>query len=256
MYSTGLEINIFSRSLQVSPSPSPSSTSFFANVYFARISLILYVLAHILHIYLRVHAYNFQYQRNFHRLNCRQATSGTRRTSTLRFSRWFEIHGRRGLNEILVSSLRRGEVRWRGEDRVSAQLSKDFQGSLEGDMSLEYPLENVSSIIPPAWWPSGCGERRSRAELKAKRELAGRETRFLAAGDPDRADSAAFFRTIDARQNFRPSLPSSLYFLPSSPFLVLPFFAMEGEKAARRAYVTLHLHNAAANCQCGRQLRK
>lgn len=158
--------------------------------------------------------------------------------------------------EILVSSLRSGEVRWRGEDRVSAQLSKDFQGSLEGDMSLEYPLENVSSIVPPAWWPSGCGERRSRAELKAKRELAGRETRFLAAGDPDRADSAAFFRTIDARQNFRPSLSSSLYFLPSSPFLVLPFFAMEGEKAARRAYVTLHLHNAAANCQCGRQLRK
>lgn len=97
---------------------------------------------------------------------------------------------------------------------------------------------------------------RSRAEPKAKRELAGRETRFLAAGDPDRADSAAFFRTIDARQNFRPSLSSSLYFLPSSPFLVLPFFAMEGEKAARRAYVTLHLHNAAANCQCGRQLRK
>lgn len=254
MYSAGLEINIFSRSLQVSP----SSTSFFANVYFARISLILYVLAHILHIYLRVHAYNFQYQRNFHRLNCRQATSGTRRTSTLRFFALVRDSRSPRLKrlEILVSSLRRGEVRWRGEDRVSAQLSKDFQGSLEGDMSLEYPLENVSSIVPPAWWPCGCGERRSRAELKAKGELAGRETRFLAAGDPDRADSAAFFRTIDARQNFRPSLPSSLYFLPSSPFLVLPFFAMEGEKAARRAYVTLHLHNAAANCQCGRQLRK
>lgn len=111
MYSAGLEINIFSRSLQVSP----SSTSFFANVYFARISLILYVLAHILHIYLRVHAYNFQYQRNFHRLNCRQATSGTRRTSTLRFSRWFEIHGRRGLNASKYSSLPFEAARFDGE---------------------------------------------------------------------------------------------------------------------------------------------
>lgn len=121
MYSAGLEINIFSRSLQVSP----SSTSFFANVYFARISLILYVLAHILHIYLRVHAYNFQYQRNFHRLNCRQATSGTRRTSTLRFFALVRDSRSPRLKrlEILVSSLRRGEVRWRGEDRVSARAS-------------------------------------------------------------------------------------------------------------------------------------
>lgn len=114
MYSAGLEINIFSRSLQVSP----SSTSFFANVYFARISLILYVLAHILHIYLRVHAYNFQYQRNFHRLNCRQATSGTRRTSTLRFSRWFEIHGRRGLNASKYSSLPFDAARFDGGEKI------------------------------------------------------------------------------------------------------------------------------------------
>lgn len=118
MYSAGLEINIFSRSLQVSPSPSPSSTSFFANVYFARISLILYVLAHILHIYLRVHAYNFQYQRNFHRLNCRQATSRTRRTSTLRFSRWFEIHGRRGLNASKYSSLPFDAARFDGGEKI------------------------------------------------------------------------------------------------------------------------------------------
>lgn len=114
MYSAGLEINIFSRSLQVSS----SSTSFFANVYFARISLILYVLAHILHIYLRVHAYNFQYQRNFHRLNCRQATSGTRRTSTLRFSRWFEIHGRRGLNASKYSSLPFEAARFDGGEKI------------------------------------------------------------------------------------------------------------------------------------------
>lgn len=114
MYSAGLEINIFSRSLQVSP----SSTSFFANVYFARISLILYVLAHILHIYLGVHAYNFQYQRNFHRLNCRQATSGTRRTSTLRFSRWFEIHGRRGLNASKYSSLPFEAARFDGGEKI------------------------------------------------------------------------------------------------------------------------------------------
>ena len=69
---------------------------------------------------------------------------------------------------------------------------------------------------------------RESCGAKAKRELAGRETRvsnvaaFPRSGGGESADSAAFFRTIDARQNSRPSSiffhHPSLLLLHSSPW--------------------------------------
>lgn len=60
---------------------------------------------------------------------------------------------------------------------------------------------------------------------------------------------------------FRPIFPNDrrptklsrpfLYFPSSFPPPPIPRHQRRGE-AARRAYVTPHLHNAAANCQCGR----
>ena len=62
--------------------------------------------------------------------------------------------------------------------------------------------------------------------------------------------SAAFFRTIDARQNFLSlSLSLSLYVSIASN-LPLSRAAILRQQRQRAAYVTLHLHNAAANCQC------
>lgn len=108
------------------------------------------------------------------------------------------------------------------------------------------PLENVSSIVPPRLWPPPPQGVRMESWLKARLGWK-REARVRNGGEECMPDSAPFFRTIDARQNFR--APFSIFPPPS---LLLPFLATSGGGAARCAYVTPHLHNAAANCQCGR----
>lgn len=128
------------------------------------------------------------------------------------------------------------------EDRVSARASGFAKGSLE------YPL---SKTFLRSFHP-GCGPRpqgvRMESWLKARlgwKRGDACEERRRGVHRPIPPD--AFFRTIDARQNFR----APFFSLFS---LLLPFFATSGGRgeAARRAYVTPHLHNAAANCQCGR----
>ena len=122
-------------------------------------------------------------------------------------------------------------------------------------MSLEYPLENVS-IVPHA--TAACGNDGARSSRDTEKErlalkaFAERET-CVRNGPRPRSRrveriveerSAAFFRTIDARQNF---LSLSLSIASNPP---LSRGAILRQQRQRAAYVTLHLHNAAANCQC------
>ena len=124
--------------------------------------------------------------------------------------------------------------RERDRFRASKQL-EDFQDPV----SLEYPLENVS-IVPHA--TAACGNDGARSSRDTEKErlalkaFAERET-CVRNGPRPRSRrveriveerSAAFFRTIDARQNF---LSLSLYLsLRTLLFLAVLFFANSGKE--------------------------
>lgn len=174
MYSAGLEINIFSRSLQVSPSLSLSL--FFASIFF--LFLLTFISLFRSDLFNSLHARPPYFAYLFARVYARiissideifidqiaadsQGASGTRWMSTLTAlngkNGWSPPFKRRYPLEILASS--------RGEDRVSARassfrkISKDPWKRKAVCVSLEYPpLENVSSIVlPGVGGPPGAG---------------------------------------------------------------------------------------------------
>lgn len=168
MYSAGLEINIFSRSLQVSPS----------RVHLPPFFLLTFISLFRSDLFNSLHARPPYFAYLFARVYARiissideifidqiaadsQGASGTRWMSTLTAlngkNGWSPPFKRRYPLEILASS--------RGEDRVSARassfrkISKDPWKRKAVCVSLEYPpLENVSSIVlPGVGGPPGAG---------------------------------------------------------------------------------------------------